>query len=287
MRNRCLRIALLLGLPAFALPAIADMVVTFHSEHSTASNFRYVGGQAEGDFTFTFGKNSAVVTSPLGKTYILDFGKKTFTSMNPVAKTYYQMPIADVLALGDKLPVDQQGDKAQGSVTFDPSPGVGVQPDLAHAADPYRLVAETTLSTSSGAPGGFTGGYASGVGAILGGSGATQHTSFSGKKTLEGQLWMGDKSSAIDYDQMNTAVECVLLWGAPQLKRLSEKIHDSGLAIYGGNFTISTQGQTNAVGITPPSTMIKATKISAGFLDPSTLSVPENYRKVAAPTGAL
>ncbi len=286
MKERLLRASLGFSLSALASACFADMVVTAHAE-VTGTRVRGTTVPIEGDYRFIFGKNQATVSSPNGKRFVFDFERKTFTSIDPTSRTYYQAEIPSVLGVGDRLRAIDSSNKVKGSVTFEPTRTDSPGPDLARSAKNYRVLLESNLIYTMKAPSGFGGSVNSRGGFVFGGGGNAERSDWVGRRVLEGQLWMGDAPLGLDRDQMNTAIECVLLWGQPQLSELARRIHDSKLALFGGDFSVRAEGQRNVVGNGPPIVSIKLTSIANAALDPESSTVPSDYRRVSPPAGPL
>jgi hypothetical protein len=284
MRASCLRFSLVLSLATLSALGVADTVLKAHVEVTGPTSNRSLPTPLPGDYTFTFGKNQATVVSPNGKLYVFDFDKKTFTSMNPAAKTVYQSDIGEVLSLSDRV---QPGHRVDGTVSFSRNPQAPVQPQLAQPANPYRVLLESTVLDTGSSPGGFGAGYSPSGGLVFSGGNAGNRTSVEGRRRLEGQLWLGDTPTDLNRDQMNTTIECVLLWGDPQLKDLSKKVHDSSLAILGGDFDLRVETQRDYAGQKFPHVSIQVTSIGPGSLDPGTLAIPQGYQHVTPPLGPL
>jgi len=284
MTNRLHLFTALGFLPVLLSTAVADTVLTAHVEITGAT--RETGIPVAGDYKITLGKDQATITSPVGKSYAFDFAKKTFTSINPTGHSYYQVPISEVLAVGNQVPPSLGSNGSiSGSVDFDPAPDDNRTIGLALPAKPYRVVTDATLSAKGSAPGGYSAGYSPRGGLVLGGGASGQATHMEAERKLEGQLWMGNAPAGTDRDQLNTAFECVLLWAEPGMKELANKIHQSDLAILGAEFQLSTRGQTEYAGQVVPIVSIKITSINPGSLDPAALQVPSGYRRATAPLG--
>jgi hypothetical protein len=260
------------------------MVLTVNAE-VTGNVAPHMTAPVQGDYRFVFGKNQASVSSPSGKRFVFDFQRRIFTSVDPAARTYYQTEIPSVLGVGDRLPSTHSTNKVKGAVTFEPIHEDAPPSDVARSVKSYEVVLESTLFNVQGSPGGLGGGFSTRGGLVFGGGGSSERSTEVGRRVVQGRFLMGDAPVGLDRDQMNTAIECVLLWGAPQLSEFSRRIHDSGLAIFGAQFSVQVEGQRNSIISPPPIVSIKFTSITSGTLDPVTLTFPQDYRHVSPPVG--
>ncbi len=268
---------MLLLLPTLSALAPAEIILTAHMDVAPVGP----SAPAPGDYKFTFTPTQAVVSAPNRKTFVFQFDQNMFTSIDPLQRTYYQESIDDVISLGSG---SAQG-KVNGSVTLAETTGSNPTLRMVRAATCYQVSLESALGDKAGSPLGLGDGYTPDGRFVFSGAKAAQNNAMTGHRVLRGQLWLGNRALEIDADHMNTALECVLLWGAPELKELDKRIHKTKRVIYGGQFAISVNGRRQIVG-TPPEPVItfSVRTIETGPFDASSLLVPPSYKRVAPPT---
>jgi hypothetical protein len=258
---------------------------------------------APGAYTLSVATNLARVACPDGTILIIDFAKKTVSTLDPSAKTVYRLGLNDYLSFGERLPGAMESRyAAQTRVTFEPAVGQDVRSIMNQAATPYNLNLQATVArnllTTPTRPGegGVRGGGSSPGGGDQSGTYPGDPSSSANAGTVlqsqgcqfAGELWMSDFTPGdCDRAQLAIAETCAVMRGAPGLRALTDRIKRSKLTMLAADFSVSVLDDEGQPPTKPPVVSIETRTIDPGRFDLSIFAIPVGYKKIAAPAPPL